>query len=83
VIQNVHDHIKPGGKFFILDFAEFELHRMPGIYRFIFKRIECKYAFDFIKRNWKEILNEHGFDNFNEHFYFKKYVRLLGARKNT
>jgi demethylmenaquinone methyltransferase/2-methoxy-6-polyprenyl-1,4-benzoquinol methylase len=43
--------------------------------------MECKYAFDFIKRDWKNILEEYGFDNFTENFYFKKYVRLLKAEK--
>ncbi|HNS17846.1 MAG TPA: class I SAM-dependent methyltransferase [Bacteroidales bacterium] len=82
VIQNAFDHLKPGGTFHILDFAEFDMDKMPGLHRFIFKKIECKYAFDFIERNWKEILNKTGFDNFTEHFYFKKYVRLLSAQKN-
>jgi len=82
VIQNAINHIKPGGKLFILDFAEFNMDKMPWLHRFIFKKIECKYAFDFIKRNWKKILNRYGFDHFTEHFYLKKYIRLLGAQKN-
>jgi len=82
VIQNVYNHLKPGGRFLILDFAEFDMDRMPSLHRFIFKKIECKYAFDFIERDWKEILNKYSFDNFTEQFYFKKYVRLLSAQKN-
>ncbi|MBN2275861.1 MAG: class I SAM-dependent methyltransferase [Bacteroidales bacterium] len=82
VIQNAYDHIKPGGKFFILDFAEFDMDKMPGLHRFIFKTIECKYAFDFIKRNWKEILNSYGFEHITENLYLKKYIRLLSAQKN-
>jgi len=81
VIQNVYNHLKPGGRFLILDFAEFDMNKMPGLHRFIFKKIECKYAFDFIERDWKEILNKYNFDNFTEQFYFKKYVRLLSAKK--
>jgi ubiquinone/menaquinone biosynthesis C-methylase UbiE len=83
IIYNVFNHLKAGGSFYILDFSEFDMDKMPGLHRFIFKKIECKYAFDFIKRNWKEILNEHGFDNFNEHYYFKKYFLLLSAQKNA
>jgi len=82
VIQNAYNHLKPGGSFHILDFAEFDMDKMPGLHRFIFKKIECKYAFDFIERDWKEILNKYSFDNFIEQFYFKKYVRLLSAQKN-
>lgn len=81
VIQNAINHLKPGGSFYILDFAEFDMTRMPVLHRFIFKKIECKYAFDFIERNWKAILKESGFDNFSEHFYLKNYVRLLKAVK--
>ena len=82
VIQNAFHSLKPGGKFFILDFAEFDMDKMPGLHRFIFKKIECKYAFDFIKRNWKDILSKHGFNHFSEQFYFKRYICLLSARKN-
>ena len=81
VIQNALNHLKPGGRFFILDFAEFDMDKMPSLHRFVFKKIECKYAFDFIERDWKEILNKNGFDNFTEQLYFKKYVRLLKAVK--
>jgi demethylmenaquinone methyltransferase/2-methoxy-6-polyprenyl-1,4-benzoquinol methylase len=81
VIQNALTHLKPDGIFYILDFAEFDMARMPAHHRFIFKKIECKYAFDYIERDWKAILKEAGFNNFNEHFYLKKYVRLLKAVK--
>jgi len=82
VIQNAYNHLIPGGRFFILDFAEFDINKMPWLYRSIFQTIECKYAFDFIERDWKEILNTYGFDTFVEHTYAKNYVRLLSARKN-
>jgi ubiquinone/menaquinone biosynthesis C-methylase UbiE len=81
IIKNAYGHLKPGGSFIILDFAEFDMDKMPWFHRFIFKRIECKYAFDFIKRDWKSILKGYGFENFNEYFYVKKYVRLLKAVK--
>ena len=82
VIKNAYKHLKPGGRFIILDFAEFDMNKMPAIHKFIFKKIECKYAFDFIARNWKTILQETGFNNFNESFYFKNYARLLTATKS-
>lgn len=81
VIQNVINHLKPGGKFIILDFAEFDMAAMPAHHRFVFKSVECKYAFDYIERDWKKILSDAGFSNFSEHFYLKKYVRLLEAIK--
>lgn len=81
VIKNAFNQLKPAGVFFILDFAEFDMDKMPGLHRLIFKKVECIYAFDYIKRDWKEILKGYGFESFNEHFYFKKYVRLLIAVK--
>ena len=81
VIKNAINHLKPGGSFFILDFAEFDLGKIPVHHRFIFKKVECKYAFDYIKRDWKTILKESGFAGFEESFYLKKYVRLLKAVK--
>jgi len=81
VIQNALTHLKQGGIFYILDFAEFEMAKMPALHRFIFKKIECKYAFDYIERDWKTILKEAGFGYFEEHLYVKKYVRLLKAIK--
>lgn len=81
VIENVKQHLKPGGRFIILDFAEFDMAAMPAHHRFVFKSVECKYAFDYIERDWKKILEAYGFSDFEEHYYLKKYVRLLNALK--
>lgn len=81
IIKNAYNNLKPGGTFNILDFAEFDMNKMPFHHRFIFKKIECKYAFDFIERDWKSILKGYGFNEFIESYYFKKYVRLLKAEK--
>lgn len=81
VLQNIFNNLKPGGHFYLLDFSQFKLKDMPFIYRTIFKTFECKYAFDFVERDWKQILTEAGFGNFDENFWFKKYVRLLIAEK--
>jgi demethylmenaquinone methyltransferase/2-methoxy-6-polyprenyl-1,4-benzoquinol methylase len=81
VIKNAYEHLKPGGSFFILDFGEFDMDKMPWFDRLIFEKIECKYAFDYIKRDWKETLSGYGFGNFAEYFYLKNYVRLLKAVK--
>jgi len=81
VIQNAARHLKTVGNFYILDFAEFDIDDMPGLHRFIFKKVECIYAFDYIKRDWKDILKSNGFGNFTEYLYLRKYVRLLKAVK--
>jgi len=81
IIANVHENLKPGGHFCILDFSEFSLKEMPVYYRIPFTTIECPYAFDFIGRDWKTILSQAGFDFAEEKFWFKNYVRLLTVRK--
>ncbi len=81
IIQNAFNHLKPGGTFHILDFAEFDMHAMPFYYRIPFQKGECPYAFDFIERDLKKMLSGFGFADFEEHLYFKKYARLMTARK--
>ena len=79
IIENAKSHLLPGGSFFILDFAEFDMELMPRFHRAIFKAVECKYAFDYIKRDWKSILGEYGFSQFREYHFLRSYVRLLEA----
>jgi len=81
ILKNIYSHLKPGGALFILDFAEFNMNEMPPLYRYIFKKIECKYAFDFIKRDWKQILASYHFYGFEEYLFVKNYVRLLEAKR--
>ncbi len=81
IIDNAWNSLKIGGKFFILDFGEFDLKQMPFYLRIPFVKIECKYAFDFIEKDWKAILVSKGFKNPTEVFYLKKYVRLLSVEK--
>lgn len=83
LIQNAFDHLKPGGRLQILDFAEFDMAAMPSHHRFIFKTVECKYAFDYIEKDWKKILSEYGFSDFKEQRYMKNYTRLLTAVKKA
>lgn len=79
VIRNAINHLEAGGSFHILDFSEFDMDSMPFLHRAIFKAVECPYAFDYIERDWKSILREQGFKEFREHFFLRKYMRLLRA----
>jgi ubiquinone/menaquinone biosynthesis C-methylase UbiE len=81
ILQNAYDHLRKLGILFILDYAEFDMENMSPLLRFVFKKIECRYAFDFIKRDWKGILSANGFENMREYFYVRGYVRLLQAEK--
>jgi demethylmenaquinone methyltransferase/2-methoxy-6-polyprenyl-1,4-benzoquinol methylase len=81
IIRNVFNNLKDGGEFIILDFNEFIVKDMPFWTRIPFTTIECKYAFDFVERDWKKILSTFGFDDFQETNFMMNYVRLLKARK--
>ena len=81
VLKNVSNHLRPNGALFMLDYAEFDMNEMPVLYSLIFKSIECKYAFDFVKRDWEKILANYNFAGFEVVFFIKSYVRLLKARK--
>ncbi len=81
VIRNAYDHLKEGGSFHILDYGEFDLEKAPAHVRIVFKKVECVYAFDYIERDWKAILQEAGFSRVEEHKMAKKYARLLTAYK--
>jgi ubiquinone/menaquinone biosynthesis C-methylase UbiE len=81
IIDNAFKALKEGGEFIILDWNEFSLKSLPFYQRMLFRFIECPYAFDFIKRDWKKILREKGFTDFEEHLISAKFIRLLKARK--
>ena len=83
IIDNAFRALKNDGEFFILDYNEFSLRNTPFYLRFAFKLIECPYAFDFIKKDWKKILSKIGFKHFKEHYFFSKYVRLLKVAKSV
>ena len=82
IIKNAYNCLKNQGEFFILDYNEFSFSNAPFFVKALFKAIECPYAFDFIERDWKKILHEYGFKNFDEKLFFKGYIRLLKAVKN-
>lgn len=83
IIENAFRALKKGGAFFILDYNEFQIKRMPFYLRAAFKLVECPDAFDFIERDWKGILGQRGFHDFEEHSFFSGYVRLLKGVKGS
>jgi demethylmenaquinone methyltransferase/2-methoxy-6-polyprenyl-1,4-benzoquinol methylase len=83
ILDNVKYHLKPEGVFAILDFAEFDIAKMPPLHRWVFKTFECPYAFDFVERDWKKILALKGFKTESEQFYLWNYVRLLKAHQQV
>ena len=81
IIENAFQSLKQNGEFLILDYNEFSLPDIPFYFRLAFKLMECPYAFDFIEKDLKKLLADSGFTNFQEHFFFTGFVRLLRAVK--
>jgi len=81
IIKNVFRVLKAGGVFFILDYNEFFLDDAPLYFKVLFRAIECPYAFDFIEKDWRNILRDEGFEDFEEYLFFGKYVRLIKVKK--
>lgn len=80
IIRNAFNALKNEGEFFILDYGE--LHgELPPYLKVPFEKIECPYALDFMRRNWKKILKAEGFDDFKEYMFFGKILRMLRAVK--
>jgi ubiquinone/menaquinone biosynthesis C-methylase UbiE/predicted Fe-Mo cluster-binding NifX family protein len=83
ILQNALTHLKKGGTLNILDYSEFDIQSIPFHHRLVFNFVEgkCKYAYDFIKRDWKQILSNYDFGRIEELFFVKNYIRLLKAQK--
>ncbi len=81
IIKNAYDILKPGGKFCILDYNEFNVDKKSPFVRWVFKYGECPLASEFIKIDLKKKLSAFGFRAFEEHLYYSNLVRLLIAEK--
>ena len=81
IIDNAYRALIQGGEFFILDYSEFDVEKIFFPAKILFKKIECSYAFDFIKRDFKNVLKKHKFRDIEEKFFYKGYIRLLKSKK--
>jgi ubiquinone/menaquinone biosynthesis C-methylase UbiE len=81
IIGNVYRTLRPGGQFLVLDYNEFEPEQSSWPVRFAFRHLECPLATDFVRRDWRAVLREQGFGDFQAYRYYFGYVRLLRAEK--
>ena len=81
IIHNAYRALKPGGAFYIMDYAQFDLERMWFPLRWAFTHWECQLAVEFLKLDIKEMFHSQGFTNFEEEFFVKGHLRLLKAVK--
>ena len=81
IVRNAYRALRPGGQFLILDYDEFEPERACWPVRLAFRHVECPLATDFVRRDWRAILEEEGFHDLSAQSYYLGYVRLLMACK--
>jgi demethylmenaquinone methyltransferase/2-methoxy-6-polyprenyl-1,4-benzoquinol methylase len=81
LLKNAHKALKQGGVFYVLDYGEFELSDLPVYLRIPFRVAECDYAYDYLSRDWKEILEDFGFSRVKTSEYLGGFTRLLSAEK--
>ncbi len=81
IIRNAYQALKTDGQLFILDFNEFDLQDKPFWFRYGFKKVECPLAFEFIALDFKTYLQQWGFGDFKEDYWFMDTLRLLKACK--
>lgn len=80
-LKNAYKTLEQGGRFYLLDYGEFELSDLPLYMRIPFKIAECDYAYDYISRDWKEILEQFGFEEVKSQQYLGGFTRLMTGKK--
>ncbi|NOY22524.1 MAG: class I SAM-dependent methyltransferase [Acidobacteria bacterium] len=80
VLTEIQRILKPGGKFYLLDYRPLDLKSSSLFTRFIF-RLECDLASEFLTYNWEGILSRQGFGKFEEKGFFGKKVRILKSTR--
>ncbi len=81
LLDNAHNALKKNGTLLILDYGKFEVATLPFYFKIPFKALECKYAFDYLKRDWDNIFRQHRFEVTGRNTYFNNFAQLLSARK--
>jgi len=81
VLENVQKLLKPGGILVILDYKQRK--NISAIRKFMFTKVECPYSFDYIRRDWHEILAGYGMSVKQEDLFYFNIVSLLQSEKQV
>ncbi|NOZ13924.1 MAG: class I SAM-dependent methyltransferase [Acidobacteria bacterium] len=76
ILSEICRVLKPGGKFYLLDYRPLDLKSGGLLTRLVF-HLECDLASEFLTHDWEEILSGRGFGEFDEKCFFGKKVRIL------
>jgi ubiquinone/menaquinone biosynthesis C-methylase UbiE len=80
ILAEIHRILKPGGKFYLLDYRPLDLESSSLLTRLIF-RLECELASEFLTYNWEDVLSGLGFGEFEEKVFFGRKVRILKSTR--
>ncbi len=80
ILENVRRALKPGGKFYVFDYAEFDVDKAPFYVKFFIRKLECPLAEEFINLDLKEFLRKFGFSECREWTFAGNVIRLLEAK---
>jgi demethylmenaquinone methyltransferase/2-methoxy-6-polyprenyl-1,4-benzoquinol methylase len=76
VLKNVVHLLKEGGSFFILDYTPAPKESVSALRKFLFTKVECPYAYDFIVKDWDLIFADQGLRIVKQET-FMKWVSLM------
>lgn len=74
MLENLKEILKPGGRFYILDYNQIDLQKTPFYYRFFIKKLECPLAEEFLSYPLVENLRKHNFVLKNKYLHFKNLI---------
>jgi len=83
LLENVTTALKDDGRFFMLDYGDFDLTDLPFYLKFPFRALECKYAFDYLERDLDRVFQEQDLEIVSQTRYFKNFARLIEAKRTT
>ena len=74
MLKHLKKILKPGGRFYILDYNQIDFKKAPFYYRFFIKNLECPLAFEFLSYPLVDTLKKHNFVLKNRYFHFKDLI---------
>ncbi len=71
ILENVHRILKPGGKFYLLDYNQMDYSRAPFYFKILIDKFECPLAEEFLSYDLAGEAEKHGFRMTKKKTYVK------------
>ena len=76
ILKNLHRILKPGGRFYILDYEQVDFEKQNILYRLFMHRIECPLAIEFLNYKLSDKLIHYGFEQKRKILYLHGLIQL-------